>query len=136
MTCELCRRYAKLYSDDYECAFPNGTFSSDNVDCVSMIYLRALCDDLSKTPNYYFNNDRFLGVVPFCSKQDDDGNFYYPAFIVLSWYKHRCNTGTAMWISDDNSPRLLKESDIKMLIKYRGDDVAEVLGVGKEGKER
>lgn len=130
--CELCQKYGRLYDDDRMCAFIDGVFSSDNIDCVSMIYLRALCDDLSKTPHYFFNDDTFLGVVPYLSRKDGNGEYYYPAFIVLSWYKHRCNTGTAMWVSDNNEPRPIEESDVQTIIEFRKDDVAIVLDLKNE----
>ncbi len=111
MSCKMCKMRKQTWAGDPpKCAFENGEeFQPNNWNCATMNALREIADDILKE-NYYIE-DTHCAIIPY----DGDTN---AGFIVLSWYKRRGNTGTAILVYDDSEPVPITESMALEAIAY------------------
>lgn len=103
VSCISCHKRGKDWQgSDPKCAFDqNGNFTKDNWACATMRKLRELAyeQDLvqkaSETSIASIYVPALEDLDEACSLDD------YNGFIVLSWYKNRGNTGSAVFMNDD-----------------------------------
>ena len=129
MLCKLCQKFYKKYppkkvNDGFgihwqhkiskhfsywskvECAFDKrGNFTSKNWACETMGKLRELANKYGYVERY---NDSSIGVLPLV----DDVEY---GFLVMTWYKDRGKTGSALIMEDDNVGYLTKKIAEKII---------------------
>lgn len=101
MKCLLC----KTSHRDTKCAFDGNIyriFSGNNWACETMLLLRNIASEVGLT--YRDDNSAgSIGVVPIPDIDEASG------YIVMTWYKERGETGNALVMWDDETPRQLTE---------------------------
>lgn len=111
MKCKMCIARGKTWSgSDPICAWEDNHPLSDNWNCATLIRLRNVAIERGWVINL---EDVSLATIPV----DDDDHGY--GWVVLSWYKSRGRTGTALFVNDDKYQELT-ESDAIACLKYHG----------------
>lgn len=109
--CRLCKERGKTWQgSDPRCAFPLGTFVSDNWNCATMGALRDRCQQLG----FHWRDDMdtgSFGFLPFATDED-------AGFIAMAWYKDRGATPTALIIHDSYPARALTFADAMGALEY------------------
>ena len=108
--CKLCteRGTPEYFASIPKCAFPNGTYTNDNWQCVTMGELRVAAVIHGYVTR---QNDESIGVL---KVPDAVGNGY----LVMNWYKSRGATGGALILEDDKPPLVLTLEMAEGIIKY------------------
>lgn len=120
MTCLKCKQRGKTWDgDDPKCAFEDNKttnkFSNKNWNCATMNLLRDLIERQSEKDKAYFYRDDTatgsIGILPF-----ETNNFH--GNLVLTWYKNRGQTGSAMVVCDDREPATLTLDIAEEILKH------------------
>jgi hypothetical protein len=118
MACVLCEQ-RKIDSSDSKkkCAFNDGLFQKDNLNCATMNKLRVIANSLGTTWRDDLTSGS-IGYVPF-EGSGQSGN------IVMTWNKDRGKTGNAVIVLDSNDPQPLTEENAIEAIKWQSKRVVK-----------
>lgn len=117
--CPRCieRGQPSNFGSPVRCAFlEDGTFTSDNWQCVTIGILRDLAEILGHDAR---DDGVSFGFVPV------DGEF-----IAMSWYKSRGATGMAVVMYDRNVPKLLTLATADAAIAYHHTTLSKLSSEG------
>lgn len=130
MPCKMCRARGKTWEGgDPKCAFALDAFHTDNWNCATMNALRTIAvgpmDGWEPEPGRLHRRiddaAGSFGAIPFCDIECPDDE-YHSGYVVMTWYKSRGQTGRALVMWDDNSPRNLTEATALAVIgQHLGD---------------
>jgi hypothetical protein len=110
MKCKMCISRGKTWSgSDPICAWEDGHPLSDNWNCATLVKLRNVAIERGFVKNL---EDVSLATIPV-----DDDDYGY-GWVVLSWYKSRGRTGTALFVSDEKYHELTEHDAIECLKFY------------------
>jgi len=113
--CAMCEKRGKTWEDsDPCCAFEDGRFNRDNWNCATLNALRQISRDIG-TYRRDDNADASIGVIPINEATEDD-----MGYIVLTWYKDRGKTGSAIVVDDGEVPRELTLELAAAVVKRYG----------------
>jgi hypothetical protein len=104
MKCKMCETRGKTWSgSDPICAWEELHVLSDNWNCATLNKLRNIAIDRGFVTNI---EDVSCATIPI---DDDEGGY---GWIVLSWYKSRGRTGTALFVNDDQYHELTEKEAV------------------------
>ena len=111
MACKRCTERYKNgrpnnFGSDPQCAFPNGTFSPNNWQCVLAGELRDLARQDEDDTRTVYSDDQNAAILPW------DGQF-----VVLGWYKHRGRT-EFIGVLDNSEVRPMTEDEAEEFILF------------------
>lgn len=111
MPCKECVERGKTWSGNNPvCAFENKEFGQENWMCASMNFLRDLC----REHGYTRRDDMAAASIGVLHIPEND---IVNGYLVMTWYKERGRTGTAVVMCDSMSPEILNKEMAEEVIR-------------------